>query len=189
MKILKINKVVKFIVTLFLVGLIIGILGYMLFKPKIEPYLSDFTNIVSTNHINTFLLNIGLISAIFILSISIIGLPLILLYLFYEGFSIGYTLMAFASIYGFKGLLFYILYFIIIKLIFIICILYFTYMSTKFDIKLVYYLSKRKKEEVYRIFTNQLYRYLLVLITVILNCTLIYFLASKIISIFLPLIK
>lgn len=186
---LKNNNIVKFVVTLFLVGIFIGIITNITFKPEITVYLEDFLLEVSNNRLNTFLLAIAIISGIFILSISLIGLPLILFYLFYEGFSIGFTLIAFTMTFGIKGFLFYLLYFIVIKLVFIICALYFAFMSTRFDIRLVNALIHKKREEVYGTFINQLYRYIIVLFCILINSTFIYFFANKIVSLFLPLIK
>lgn len=189
MKMLKNNKAVKFIVTLFLVGFVVGIITFITFKPEMGAYLSDFAKMVSTNHINSFLLNIGLISLVFVLSISLIGSPLIFVYLFYEGFSIGYTLMSFTITFGYKGFIFYLLYFIVVKLIFDICILYFCYMSIKFDYKVTYNLVNKKKDIVYKIFVNQLYRYIILLVVIVVNSTIMYFLGNKLISLFLPLIS
>ena len=186
---LKNNNTVKFVVTLFLVGIFIGIIANITFKPEISPYLNDFTREVSSDNLNTFLLNIALISGVFILSISIVGLPIILFYIFYEGFSIGFTLISFALVFGIKGFLFYLLYFVIVKLIFIICALYFVFMSTRFYIRLINALIHKKQEEIYGVFVNQLYRYIIVLLVIAINSTLIYFFANKIIALFLPLIK
>ena len=92
MKYFKNNFLVKFVGALFLIGIIIGFLFYFTYKPDLSSSIDSFKSLISTTNQNTFISNIILISAIFILSISIVGLPALVFYIFYEGLSIGFTL-------------------------------------------------------------------------------------------------
>lgn len=189
MKILKNNFVLKFVVTLFLVGLLIGLLTYINFKPDLSSYLSVFKDNLVDTHQNTFLLNIIFISGIFILSLSIIGLPVICFYLFYEGLAVGYTFGTFIVLYGIKGALFYLLYFLLIKGIYLILVIYFSTTSIKFIHRLITSIINKNNESLYNVIKYHFLRYIIILIITILNSCLIYFISGKIINLFAPLIK
>lgn len=188
MKIFKNNFVVKFVVTLFLFGIAVGAVAYLSFKPDITLYLDEFKSVVATGHNNVFILNLSILTGIFILSIVIAGIPLVLFYIFYEGLSIGYTIAAFMAYYSFKGVLFYLLFFIVIKLIYIIVILYFSIVSIRFAYNFGKYLYEKNKEGVYKVLRLEFIRYILIGIIILINSTLIYFLSNKIISLFIGLI-
>lgn len=150
--------------------------------------LESFKNLITTTHQNTFMSNIALISAIFVLSISIIGLPAIIFYIFYEGLSIGFTIGLFLGIYHFKGLLFYILFFILSKLLYILIMLYFSILSIRYLIKFVECIINKNRENLYKTIVYHFYRFIIVLLIIIVNSTLIYFLSNKIIMFFINFI-
>jgi stage II sporulation protein M len=188
MKFFKNNFVVKFIIVLFLISIIFGLIAYFSYKPDLAGYLEDFkTNISSTNQ-NVFLLNLGLLALMFVLSISIIGIPLILFYIFYEGFSAGFTVGVFISIYKLKGLLFYLLFFLVSKLIFILLTLYFSIMCIRFSYHLIDAIIHKNKESLYRYLTNHFYRFTLLVVITLINSTIIYFFSNNILEHFLGLL-
>ncbi len=189
MKILKNNFVLKFVVTLFLVGLLIGLLTYINFKPDLSPYLNVFKENLSNTHQNTFLLNIVFISGIFILSLSVIGLPIICFYIFYEGLATGYTFATFIVAYGIKGALFYLLYFLLIKVIYLVLIIYFSTMAIRFIHKLIISIINKKNELLYSVIKYHFLRYLIILVINIINSCFIYFFSNRIIGMFSTLIK
>lgn len=188
MKLLKNNFLVKFVVTLFFIGLVIGLGFYFAYKPDLSGSLETFKNLVATTHQNTFLSSIVLISAIFVLSISVLGLPAILFYVFYEGLSIGYTFASFIWIYHMKGAIFYFLFFLTSKLLYIIIMFYFVILSIKYIQKFLDNFFSKNREELYKTIVYHFYRFVIVLGAVIVNSLAIYLLSNKIISTFLSLI-
>lgn len=189
MKILKNNFVLKFVVILFLVGLLIGLLTYINLKPDLSAYFNTFKDNLSNTHQNIFLLNLIVISAIFVLSISIIGLPVICFYIFYEGLAIGYTFGVFIVLYGIKGALFYLLYFLIVKFISILLILYFSFMSIRFIHKLIISIVNKKSDVLYNVIKYHFFRYIIIFIITLINSGFIYFFANRIVKLFTSLIK
>ena len=83
---------------------LIYFLTYLFYKPDLSLYLDDFINKVSNTKQNVFLLNLSVLALIFIASIIIVGVPFMYIYLFYEGFSIGFTIGVFIYLKGTKKL-------------------------------------------------------------------------------------
>ena len=70
---MKLDNITKFVLVLFLFGVCFGFILNTLYKPNLEPYIKSFIDSTINTHNNVFLLNEGVISAIFILSIIIVG--------------------------------------------------------------------------------------------------------------------
>ena len=188
MKFLKNNFVVKFTISLFLVSITVGILAFFAFKPELTNQIENFKNLILTTNQNVFLIDIGIITMIFIASISIIGLPLIIFYIFYEGMSIGFTAGAFIYTFKIKGFGFYLLFLMATKLIFLLLIFYFIIVSIRFTYKIIGALIYKNKENLYDTVINQFARFVIILILIILNSSMIYFLTNKFLTIFIDLI-
>ena len=180
--------VLKFILVLLFIGFIFGAMFYLSYKPDLTSYLEDFKEVLRVSKQNTFVTDLGLLSLIFVLSLSIIGLPLSFFYIFYEGFSFGFTLLAFWSTYGLSGLLFYLLFFVIAKALFLLLIIYFTVMATRFVFTFVRH-SFTDKSDIARQLKNHFYRYLLVAIFTLANSLFIYFLANDILLLAIKLLS
>lgn len=188
MKALKNNFLVKFILSLFIIGVVVGLFFFFTYKPDLAVNIEDFKSLIFDTHQNTFLPSILIILSIFITSISVIGIPAVIFYVFYEGLSIGFTWGIFMLNFKIKGFIFYLLFFVTSKLIYVAIMLYFVIISTKCAIKLVDAIMSKNKEELYRIVVYQFYRFLIVLFIIILNSTLVYLISNKLVSLFINLI-
>lgn len=188
MKFFKNNFVVKFVVTLFLISIIFGLLFFFAYKPDLNAHIEDFKSLVTTSRQNVFLLNLGLISLIFILSISIVGLPGIIFYLFYEGFSIGFTLGLFLMSFKIKGLLFYLIFIISSKLIYLVVMLYFSVMCIRFIWEILEALVYKNKENLYKNIIYHFYRFVIILFILIINSIFIFLFSNNILKLVLGLI-
>lgn len=182
MKIFKNNFVVKFTVALFLIGILIGISYFLLYKPDVTSYVEEFKSLILSSKQNTFFTSLGIISFIFVASISIIGIPIVIFLIFYEGVSIGFTIATFFSIAHLKGLLFYVLFFLTCKAIFILAIGYFVVFSIRYAAKFIDAIKNKNKEALYRTIVYHFYRFLIVLTIVLVNSTLIYFFSNILIK-------
>lgn len=188
MKNIKENAIVKFVVALFLVGFITGFIFYLLYKPDMLANIDAFKTSVSTSHQNTYLYDTIKISSIFVLSISIIGLPILAIITFFEGMSIGFTFAVFISLFSFKGFLFYFLFVLICKLVFLIIFLYFTVISLSYVLKFLDSSINKNKEQITHSIVKEMYRFLIVFITVILNSTFIFLFGNKLVSLFMNIL-
>ena len=189
MKTHKAVYILKFAVLLFVFGIVLGSIIYLSYKPSLTFFFDEFKSTIFTSHNNVFLIDIGIITLIFIASITIIGMPLIVFYIFYEGLSLGYTLVAFFTYNSFKGVLFYILFFIIIKLIYIILVLYFSVISIKFSKEFLKNLVQKNKSEVFHNLYLHFLRYVIVLGATLVNSTFIYFFSNKLLTLISALLE
>ena len=144
---IKLNKkLFLFLVTLGIVGIIVGSIFAVGLKVDdkmlIKEYLDNYLNNINDNKLNYLeaLKNISIsnylfIILIWILGISLIGIPIIIFMYFMKCFMLGFSISAILINYNFKGLLFALLYIfphlIINILIYIILILYALTLSLK----------------------------------------------------------
>lgn len=123
-KTLKLNKKQKKIVIFILVmGLITG---YILYKKMSPTMLDNITNIKSNlenNSLNFIGLHIITLALILASSIFFIGPILFVLYFLWEVSCISFSLINFSSAFQFPGFLYGLLYNILTKLNFIICLI------------------------------------------------------------------
>lgn len=112
---------------ILLIGIIVGIVFVVMLDEatkeimflNINEMLQGFSNI----KINGIVMHILCLSCLVILSYLIIGAPLIIFFIFYNGFSIGFIISSITSIFGLKGLLYSIIYVIISKGVFLLILL------------------------------------------------------------------
>ena len=113
------KKFYLFLSIIFVIGLILGVIFLIYLDEASKDIL--FLNInewlqgISDANINNIVLHIIILSSLFLLSIFLIGIPFVLFFVFYNGFSVGFTVTSLISIFGIKGLLYGIIYVIITK--------------------------------------------------------------------------
>jgi len=80
---------------------------------ELKQYIDNFFSFVSSKNVNHFLVfrqsaanNFQIVFALWILGISIVGIPIILLLIFLKGFTIGFTVGFIMNEMGAKGILF-----------------------------------------------------------------------------------
>lgn len=110
------KKKYLFLITIMSIGIISGIIFIFfiskedksLVKQELELFLNTIKD-TKINYINSLFNSIGSNSLylviIWILGISIIGIPIIIFLLFLKGFIFGFSISSIISIYGFKGLI------------------------------------------------------------------------------------
>ena len=113
------KKFYLFLSIIFVIGLILGVIFLIYLDEASKDIL--FLNInewlqgISDFNINNIVLHIIILSSMFLLSIFLMGIPFVLFFAFYNGFSVGFTVTSLTSIFGIKGLLYGIIYVIITK--------------------------------------------------------------------------
>ena len=124
-----------------------------------------------------------ILSSLLILSIFIIGIPLSIFFIFFNGFSIGFIISSLSSIFGFKGLIYSIIHIIINKFVFLF-FLYFLFLAMyKIVLLLIkYWVHKEKinKDEIIHLFK----KIILCLLIIIIYDLILYFLGNKIMNLF-----
>src|SRR5574344_391497 len=117
-----------FLIGIFITGIIMGIIIYNIqndaLKVSIATNLNDIKNQLLNNHINNYYYHLIIVIIVSLLSLTVFGYFGGIIYLFYEGMSIGFTCSYLTVTRSLKGILFGIIYNIIFKLIFIILLLF-----------------------------------------------------------------
>lgn len=183
------KKIIKFLVMLLIIGILIGIYIYLIqgktIKGAISLELSTLNSNVASTKQNMILTHFIIMSIAIILSLIVVGLPLVLFYYFYEGISIGFLIMAFLKYKGGLGLLYALGFCFITKVIYLLIFTYFLVQSLKYGKQIIQNLKKDKKEIVYR----QIIKCAFALIICLINDLLLYFIGNKLISMLSFLLK
>lgn len=194
------KKLLVFLIIFGIIGIIAGsIFNIMLNesdKILVSSYITNFFNNISDNTLNNVsALKNGLISEIsyiliiWLLGISVIGIPIILFMYFSKFFILGFSISSIISNYGFKGCLLSFSYIFPHKIINIIIYTLITLFTLKVSGKILYTIIRREKLD-FKIVLN---RYLILLIVsmgiLILTALFEVFITPIIIKLFLPIIS
>ena len=181
------KKICLFFSIIFTIGIIIGFIFLIYLeessKELISLNINEWLQSLSTSHINSILEHIIILSTLAILSIFVIGLPLIIFFVFYNGFSIGFLLMSLIEIFGVKGLIYGLIYLIITKGIYLFFLTIFILALIKIIILIIKRLiwhQKRNKN----LLVTYCKRILICIGVIILSDIILYFGGTKLINIF-----
>lgn len=172
-----------FLFGLFVIGIICGSVFNLIISKNdqviVSNYLSEFITSVKGNKLtflecfkDSIIFNYIYILIIWILGISVIGLPIVIFMFFGKSFTLGFTLSAIVKNYGVKGCLISLGYvfphYIINVLLFSILTLY----ATTLSIKLIKSIIKRKTIDFKPIMKK--YTYVLIVCLVLTLFTSLY---------------
>ena len=182
-----------FILSLIISGITFGIIYYNMQNNSnqslIVTKVQEISNKISSTHQNVLLKHMLTIIILIFLSYSIIGIPVILFYLFYECSSIGFLIAAFYSTYKFKGAIFLTIFTIISKIPFLLFIIYISYISLKITKKMINVLIFKENDSLYQILRNFMLKLIVIIIAAIIYDLFLFFFANKFLKLFLFLLK
>lgn len=172
------NLLLFFIILLF-IGVVVGsIFVVMLNKTDqnlIQEYLNGFLDNIQNNKIDYWLVlknnlwNILLfISIIWLLGISVIGLPVVVIMFFTKAFILGFSIGSIIFTYKLKGILFALIYIFPGQVISLIACLILAMYSVSFSMKLIYVLVKKKSIDFKYVINRYLFIFLVTLTVVVL---------------------
>lgn len=150
--ILKQKKIYLFLIGLVVISIFSGILFWFIIsnedKLLVTNDLTSFFNCikegVSINYLgsllNSIVTNLIYIILIWLLGISIIGLPIILFMITIKCFIVGFSISSIIAIYGFKGLLGALVYTFPHQIMFLLLLILLGFYAISFCIKLFKYL-------------------------------------------------
>ncbi len=178
--ILKEKKKYMFLLIILLIGIISGIIFIFLIKNNDKDLIKNNYNIIfNTKNINTFKtfinsLSYNLISLliIYILAVSIIGIPIIITYLFIKGFIFGLTISSIINIYFFKCIIFSLTYIFPHQLVLLLLYVLISFYAISFSIKLFRFLFFKENIILNKYFLNMNKKFLFG-VGVIVICALI----------------
>lgn len=169
------------------IGLVLGFI-YVAFlsndsKLLIETSFQNFLQDLSNIRINLISTHIFILPLLLIASFLVIGIPLGIIYLLYNGFLIGFSLDNFIIVGGFKGFIFGLIYNIITKLVYLFLLIMLITTLIKISINIINYLVKKNrfyKDKIIVLFKKAL----MCIILIILNDIILYFIGNNLINIF-----
>lgn len=198
---IKINKkMLIFLIVLFFIALISGSLLVVLLdkndKTIIQNYLNNFISDLSKNKIDYFLVlksslisNIFVVIGIWLLGISIIGIPIILFVYFAQAFTLGFSLASILLNFKFKGLLLSLIYLFPNNVLYFIMLFILVSYSMILSLKLIMNIIKKKQID-FKIVSNKYLMVLFFSIVVAIICALFEtFVLPNIIKLIIPILK
>lgn len=183
------KKYFMFILIILVMGIISGIIYYYKLDNEIKDNIILSLNDFNIIHINNIFKHFTLMAIILILSFFIIGVPVSIFYLFYEGISIGFVFTIFSIKYGFSGFIYAIIFNLFTKFIFIFVLTIF--------IKKIYIISKvlilniiiTKNNNNKNIIITKFKSSLILILIVFISDIIIYFTSESFLSIFNSLLN
>ncbi len=183
------KKYLIFTLVIIALGVLAGIIYYNILGSSIKENIIMTVNNLKTFEYNAIIKDLVIMSILLVSSFFIVGIPLSLFYLFYEGLSIGFLINIFYVVYKIKGILYILVYILLNKLITLILIIFFIKKIiniSRLIIGLVIYKNNQTvKNKLISNFRNSLY---IILFTLIINIIL-YFISPSIANYFNFLIK
>lgn len=185
------KKMYVFMLVILIIGIITGIVFVIMLDEATKEILflniNEFLQNFSNANINSGLIHLVILSSLLILSIFLVGGPLLIFYMFYNGFSIGFVVSSITYIFGIKGMLYGSIYILISRLVYIIVLIIFNvnlFKIIKCNIDSLVY--KKSNKESLSVF----YKRSIVFIGIILiNDVILYFGGGKLVNLFNFLIK
>lgn len=182
---LKSNRsIIKFLLMLFITSILVGIYLYLskekLIRESINTELIKMINNLDITRQNNILNHLLIMIVLSVLSLTIIGLPIILIYFLYEGISIGFLLSSFINYSPIKGMLFGTIFIIISKIIYITILIYLLTNTLKYTKNFLKRLKMAKNE----LIINQVIKISFCTTITLINDIILYFIGNKIITIF-----
>lgn len=185
------KKMYVFMLIILIIGIITGIVFVIMLDEATKEILflniNEFLQNFSNTNINSGLMHLVILSSLLILSIFLVGGPLLIFYMFYNGFSIGFVVSSITYIFGIKGMLYGSIYILISRLVYIIVLIIFNvnlFKIIKCNIDSLVY-KKGNKESL-----SVFYKRSIVFIGIILiNDVILYFGGGKLVNLFNFLIK
>lgn len=185
------KKLYLFMSIVLVIGIITGVVFVIMLDEATKEILflniNNFLQSFDESNISILVQHLVILSTLLILSIFLIGGPLVIFFMFYNGFTIGFIISSITCIFGIKGMLFGVLYVIVSKLVFVVLFIIFSVNLFKI-VKCVidYLVYKKSNKESLVMFMK---RSIVFIGIIMINDIILYFGGVKLINIFNFLIK
>lgn len=185
------KKLYLFMSIVLFIGIITGVVFVIMLDEATKEILflniNNFLQSFDASNISILVQHLVILSTLLILSIFLIGGPLVIFFMFYNGFTIGFIISSITCIFGIKGMLFGVLYVIVSKLVFVVLFIIFSVNLFKI-VKCVidYLVYKKSNKESLVMFMK---RSIVFIGIIMISDIILYFGGVKLINIFNFLIK
>ena len=194
------KKILLFLVILLLIGIMFGSVFIRILdnsdRNLVTEYLNNFINNIENNKLDYFMAlksnlitNISFVLVIWLLGISLIGLPIVIIMYFSKTFILGFSIGAILSVFKIKGLLFSLVYVFPGQVISLLLYMLLTMYAMSFSFKLFFVIIKKKTFD----FKNIMNRYFKILIVILVFIILMVlydtYLMPRLVKTIIPFIK
>lgn len=197
---IKINKkIFVFLFVLMLIGIIAGSIFTTILnnsdKELVINHLNNFINNINNDKLdylfalkNNLITNISYVILIWLLGISVIGLPIIIIMFFTKCFILGFSVGSVLTTFKLKGILVSLIYVFPGQVISILFLLLLMMYSMSFTFKMIYAILKKKSLD-FKLIMNRYFKILL-LVLIIITLMSLYdtYLMPKLIKLLIPFI-
>lgn len=180
------KKMYIFFSIILVIGIITGVVFVIMLDEATKEILflniNEFLQNFSNMSINSGIIHLIMLSSLLILSVFLIGGPLVLFFMFYNGFSIGFIISSLTCIFGIKGILYGVIYVIISKLVYVLLLILFSvnlFKIVRCIIDLIVY--KKSNKESIVIFIK---RSVVFIGMILLNDIILLFCGGKLVNLF-----
>lgn len=182
------SKAFRFILTLLIIGLLAGIILYLnLSKETKDSIIDSFINLNQNLKItkqNNIIYHLFILSSFVLLGLTLFLYPITLFYIFYEILSFGFVLAYYTSNFNIGGTIYTIIHFLINKFMFILVLIYISFISYKLIIKIIKSLTNKDNISVRELYQNYFKKILICAGFILLIDIFVYFFGNKILSLF-----
>lgn len=185
------KKLYLFMGIVLVIGIITGVVFVLMLDEATKEILflniNNFLQSFDASNISILVQHLVILSTLLILSIFLIGGPLVIFFMFYNGFTIGFIISSITCIFGIKGMLFGVLYVIVSKLVFVVLFIIFSVNLFKIVKCVIDYLVYKKSNKESLIMFMK--RSIVFIGIIMISDIILYFGGVKLINIFNFLIK
>lgn len=193
------KKIFVFLLVLTIIGISVGAILVTILnnsdKTLTTEYINEFVNNIENNKLdylfalkNNLFSNLTYVVLIWLLGISVIGLPIMLIMFFSKSFILGFSIGAVLETFKAKGILFSLVYVFPGQVVNLLFLLFLMMYAMSFSFKLIYVILKKQSLD-FRVVMNRYFKiFLLVLIVTLLMTLYDTFLMPKLIKLIIPFI-
>lgn len=168
---------ISFLSIIFIFGMISGVLFYMNQDINVKKtILLNMENIFKTNifDIKNLFIHLGVLLIIIATSFLFLSPIILIIYIFFEGISIGFIIPIFFSLYKWKFTYTFGLFFLLTKLIYLLLLMYLFFLLISFLKEYIFYLKTKKIR-----FFSSLKKMFLICVLIFMNDLFTYFICNK----------
>lgn len=185
------KRLILLIVVFFIVGLFVTIFlskdNNKIIKDSLEEFILNINKIDKTYVKNTIINFIVINIVIFILTLSIIGTPLNIVYIAYKSFSLSFTIFNIFKVYKFKGI--FLLSYVVPDILNLVVSLVYSFYLIRFNKKLLDKMFKKKDYNINNLMRKNLKLFIICLTLFILNTIIKIYLVPNMIKPFVKFIS
>ena len=179
LKLIKYKKLLLFTIILLIMGLFFGAVYYFkqndVVKQTLINSILELPNNLVNNRINNIVIHLIIGIAVIVLSFTIISVPIIFFYIFFEGISIGFSFALIVNAFGFKGIFLFLIYSLLYKFIYLVLITYLVIRAIRITKNVIGFIIYRKSTDLEKNIIINIRKVVIILLLIFIYDIAIFF--------------